>query len=203
MSTHARIQLTGKGLLLATCMTVALSAIAAPPKYKLSLIPKLEGWWYAFPSKINNAGQVLGELERDNQIHTFLYANRVTIDIKPVGEYYVSPNDINETGTIVGSTEEQAYKFENGQFTLLEAPGYELKSASDVNNKGQIIGRVLPVGSSSYQGFLYDNGNISVLPTGSFNFLDLVAINESGTIVGNGHTDVGSVPFIRTVKQPQ
>ena len=168
MSTHARIQLSGKGFLLATCLTVALSAIAAPPKYRLRLIPKLDGWWNAFPSKINNAGQVLGELERDEQIHTFLYKNGVTIDIKPVGDYYVFNNDMNDAGVIAGSTEEQAYKFENGQFIFLEKPGYEVMWAMDINHKGQIIGAIAPVGGSFHQTFLYDNGNISVLPTGPF-----------------------------------
>ena len=189
----------GKAALLVACMFTALSAAAAPPKYRLTLISKLEWDDTVSVVAINNAGHVIGLFEPPEGLgeRTFLYKDGVTIDIKPTGADYVWGAAMNESGVIVGTTESypesrRAFKYENGVFTKLEIPELIYTDGIDVNESNQVLG----MGSFDRRGFLYDDGAIEILPNGPFSDMEPVAINDFGTVVGNGHAPGGNEPFV-------
>ena len=188
----------GQVAVFAVCLFTALSATAAPPKYSLTLVSKLEWDDTVSVVAINNAGHVMGLFDAEGSgEHTFLYKDGVTIDIKPTDAHYVWGAAMNESGVIVGTTESypesrRAFKYENGVFTKLEIPELIYTDGLDVNESNQILG----VGSFDGRGFLYDHGAIVILSNGPFSDIQPVAINDSGTVVGDGHAVSGNEPFI-------
>ena len=188
----------GQVAILVVCLFAALPATAAPPRYRLTLVSKLEWDDTVSVVAINNAGHVMGLFESETLgEHTFLYKDGITIDIKPTDAYYVWGTAMNESGVIVGTTEtfpesRRAFMYENGVFTKLEIPELVYTDGIDVNESNQVLG----VGSFDGRGFLYHEGEIEILPNGPFSDISPVAINDSGTVVGDGHGPSGDEPFI-------
>jgi probable HAF family extracellular repeat protein len=188
----------GQVAVLAACLFAAVSATAAPPKYRLTLVSKLEWDDTVSVIAINNAGHVMGLFDsEDLGEHTFLYKDGITFDIKPTDAHYVWGAAMNESGVIVGTTESypesrRAFKYENGVFTKLEIPELIYTDGVDVNESNQILGEA----SFDGRGFLYQDGAVEILPNGPFSDIQPVAINDSGTVVGNGHAQSGNEPFV-------
>ncbi|MEP6685154.1 MAG: hypothetical protein ABJB22_00120 [Verrucomicrobiota bacterium] len=118
---------------------------------------------------INKGGQVVGEfLTADGAaFHAFLYSNGLATDLGSAGSPESVAYAINDYGQVVGTTwvpyddvcpevsttestqcinyKPHAFLYENGRLidlnTLIQPEsGWELTSAVDINNKGQIVG---------------------------------------------------------------
>jgi len=101
---------------------------------------------------INNAGQVAGYSEGPGgPMHAFLYENGVMTDLGTFGGRHLEIGDINELGMIVGTGqpyEEDRYLgflYAGGELldlsTLIDpASGWEIRSATGINDLGQIVG---------------------------------------------------------------
>lgn len=98
----------------------------------------------SFGQDINNNGLVVGyEVLANDETRTFLWDGSVLIDIIP--NVSSTPGGINGEGQIVGSANNMAYIWDNGQLAYLQdlisgESGWELNQATDINNKGEIIG---------------------------------------------------------------
>ncbi len=179
---------------LLACLLVPLAAGAAPPKYRLTAIPRLD-WDRAIPREINNSGHVVGWLVKDGQpLHTFLYKGGTTIDLQTAGGEIFSAMSMNDEGVIVGHIENQAFMFSNGDYIPLQASGYELTLAIDINDVGQITGSAVPPDDGPRQVFLYEEGNVSILPMGPFVSMSAAAISNTGTVIGIGDMSDGKNP---------
>ena len=172
--------------ILASCL-VQPSVLAAPPTYRLTVIPRLD-YHQAIPTHINNAGHVIGWLVKDDQpLHAFLYRDGTTIDLQSADGGIFDEAAMNEQGIVVGSIGDRAYMYRDGEFIALETPGYDLLRATDINDGGQIIGSAVPAGGGPLQAFLYDDGVASILPLGAFISMHPAAISNAGTVVGAGN----------------
>ena len=99
------------------------------------------------PNAINNEGQIVGV---DNTEHPVLWQDGIVTDLGTLGGTYSEAISINDTGTVVGYSNTSngsthAFVYKNGTIfdlnTLLPAnSGWELNSAIDINDNGQIVG---------------------------------------------------------------
>ena len=58
----------------------------------------------SFANDINELGQVVGIYLSSGIRHTFLYQNRVMMELKPLGGNYSSAGRINDLGQVVGES---------------------------------------------------------------------------------------------------
>jgi probable HAF family extracellular repeat protein len=175
---------------------------------------------------INDRGQVVGQarINPDSGInHAFLYSGGAMIDLGTLGIFPGSSraNAINNDGQIVGSTtscngsacdtSQYAFLYENGVMTNLQKlfdpswlgfnPGVVTSSATDINNRGDVIGNVVGIRSTfglPTRTFLYQDQIAYPLKqlldssgTG-WDIDNVYAINDAGWIVGTGSTTAGS-----------
>ena len=132
---------------------------------------------------INNSGQVVGEfLTADNSsFHAFLYSNGVFTDLGFEGSPLSVPFAINDSGQVVGTVyvnynvcydpgtgkdypcpaNPHAFFYDHGRIIDLNVLmhqagifGWKLTIASDINNKGQIVGYGVRAGK--YRAFLIE-----------------------------------------------
>jgi probable HAF family extracellular repeat protein len=172
--------------IVALCLLGQPSALAAPPKYKLTVIPRLD-YHEAIPRQITEAGHVLGWLLKDDQpLHMFLYQDGTTTDLQTAAGEIFHGSAINEQGVVVGSIGNQAFTYEDGEYVALQTPGYELTRAIDINASGQIVGWAEPLDGGGRRIFLYDDGVISILPMAGFLSMSVAGISDSGIVAGSG-----------------
>ena len=120
------------------------------------LTAHLDGVEWAFATGINESGQIIGSVSFLGQFPSepFLWQDGETVLLGTLpGETFASVRDINEAGQIVGVSGLRAFLWENGVMSDLNdliapAPGWQLRSATGINNRGQIVGRALVDGSS-------------------------------------------------------
>ncbi|MBI9019464.1 MAG: PEP-CTERM sorting domain-containing protein [Phycisphaerae bacterium] len=95
---------------------------------------------------INDLGQVVGYSYGHERNHAFLYDGQNVIDlINGPDRYSNKANAINNLSQIVGSSEEQAYIWQDGTLDFLDDlldddSGWQLINANDINDHGQIVG---------------------------------------------------------------
>lgn len=140
-------------------VTNAYTSSARAFLYENGVMHDISNGWQSSAVAINNSGQVVGLYGyfSYNVARAFLYHNGTFTDIGYDGSSYTAPSSINDQGQVVGTTifqasqscktclsetEVHAFLWQNGTLIDLHdiAPGWELESATDINNKGHIVG---------------------------------------------------------------
>jgi probable HAF family extracellular repeat protein len=154
---------------------------------------------------INNNGQIVGSAQTngDAATHAFLYDGAMR-DLGTLGGQNSSAAGINDAGQIVGSSQASgqsngtcdsnpatchAFLYSGG--AMVDLSPSAVSSASSINNKGYIVGRVVAPGSpTGWHAFRHCGGTLTDLNTlvasGTGEVLDAFDINDGGEIVGVG-----------------
>jgi probable HAF family extracellular repeat protein len=119
-----------------------------------TFLPDLGG--YGRANAINAAGQIAGDASHPdtNKYHAVLWENGAVLDLGAQASLTSRANDINDLGQVVG--------FEEGRGAVLwddlllrdlnslipPGSGWDLREASGINNKGQIVGQGVYNGQS-------------------------------------------------------
>ncbi|MHB8712883.1 MAG: DUF3466 family protein [Trichloromonadaceae bacterium] len=162
---------------------------------------------HASASKINDAGQIVGEISYGTSIMAFLHDKGTTTELGSLdgrGSWALS---INNEGQIVGNSSavipdtqfrsNRAFLYQHGALTDLGSLGvycysveghlecFENSSATDINDKGQIVGySSLPDTFSAHAFRISDQGMEDLGTLGGMQSW-AQAVNESGQIVGS------------------
>jgi len=170
-----------------------------------------EGGYESFANAVNSRGQVVGlatntipddfSLFGTAQARAFLWQNGRMQDLGTLGGTDSIALLLNEQGQIVGESYTDsspsaycanigfplttgAFLWENGKMTDLGSFGGSCTFASDLNNRGQVIGLSTLRGDTVQHPFLWDHGVLTDLGTlgGNNGFGD--ALNDAGDVVG-------------------
>ncbi|MCA9945973.1 MAG: hypothetical protein KC449_20965 [Anaerolineales bacterium] len=158
---------------------------------------------YSHATAINNSGQVAGYAHIETQpppfthiFHAFLWEDGTMIDLGTFG-YHSIASAINESGQIVGrssynpsSVPTHAFLWENGVMTDLGTLGGFTSSASDINNRGQIVGYSFDSQNVSHA-VLWEDGTVIDLGSLGGSISVAYAINNRGQVVGCSQTAAG------------
>ena len=173
-------------------------------------LPMVPGYTRAFPSAINNLGQVVGRATRwlgappVEESVGVLWSNGSVVVLDGMG----TARDINDNGQIVGTSPDgHAVLWEAGTITRLPQPNPDAGCAAlAINNRGQAVGycdRYSTGGPHSTNGpaILWDRGTaIELLPfpdaQDNPGLAAATAINERGQVVGFVDEFVGVWPLI-------
>jgi probable HAF family extracellular repeat protein len=146
------------------------------------------GGSYSIAYGINSSGEVVGQSSTsDGSTHAFLYSNGEMKDLGTFGGSSSCAQGINDNGQIVGSAEtadfaDHAFLYQNGIMQNIDLLG-TIKTATKINNSGQVIGISDGNIFLCNDGVIKDLGNAfsSSIPS-EIHFSD---INTNGLIVGS------------------
>jgi probable HAF family extracellular repeat protein len=214
MSVRLTERLARAAIIIVSTSGIALSAFAAPPKYRLTRIPLpgIQGLSDSLGLEFNDAGDVLIRFyngQRPATQTTFLYKDGTLIDMAPNARQVLGFG-MNGRGDVVGQFVDEdanifAFVFINGEFIKLPASvqlpagNFVLHEGSAVNDAGLVLGQGTFQSDGSNGSFLWNNGTISLLPPGPFSSVDGWDVNNAGEVTGGGRTPAGeSHVFLRS-----
>jgi probable HAF family extracellular repeat protein len=150
---------------------------------------------------INENGSVVGQIDPPNSNpHSFLFDPNIGFANLPHFGLASGAAAINDVNQIVGGayyeTGYRAFLYDRGQMSDLGTLGGHYSSATDVNNRGQIVGSSTVRESHPFRAFLYDNGTMLDLGTLGGASSVAYAVNESTQIVGYATTIDGGHAFL-------
>ena len=147
--------------------------------------------------RINNRGEVVGQVERDGGIDSFVYTHGSLVLLDDLtGHTGLNVRDINDAGAIVGNIAtgvpprlpSHPVLYQEGTLTDLGTlAGRPYNDAQAINNAGRVAG-FSEVGDGALHAFIYEHGVLT--DVGTFGGPDMFIrdINESGIFVGYGTT---------------
>ena len=174
-----------------------------------TLIPANSGWVLNQATAINNAGQVVGVGNRNNQQRAFLYTpgsgGPTIVDLGTLGGTATWPLDINTSGQVTGysytanNNSYHAFLYSNGVLSDLGTLGGQYSQGTALNDAGQVTGWAYIPGNNG-RAFRYSGGTMTNLGTLGGTYSQGVAINSSGQVVGYSYIigDSSYHPFIYT-----
>jgi probable HAF family extracellular repeat protein len=180
----------------AAAAVLASIVAAAPVEAQTTVVDITPDSFFASGlSDINNRGQAVGSAalgSGDNQ-RAILWQDGTLIDLGALPDYPLSSAAaINERGQIVGTATDgfrsRAILWDGGAITDLTPPGWAWCVASDINNRGDIVG-VCARPASDNLAVLWRDGvltELGVLP-GS-NESAAAGINDAGVVIGSLRT---------------
>lgn len=180
---------------------VSTSASAAPPRYELTVLPILDGSEPQATS-INQRGQVTGFvglkgfIYHDGTMQTFSMVDR------GYGGY-VFQASINDHGTVAGTAScdspsdfcNFAFVYRDGKVTTPPIRIGDFGEVSQINNRGQIVGKYYSYWDGDRRAFLRQHGvTVELFPDAT----DSAAygINDSGQITGYTSSHGGYVGYV-------
>jgi uncharacterized membrane protein len=112
---------------------------------------------------------------------------------------YTRARAVNARGEVVGIAwkeimdDDRPFLYRNGRITTLPLPpGYQDGWATDINDRGQIVGAVVDTNRRS-RAALWDQGKVYLIPITDAS-TNAVAIGEDGTVIGHYSGPNGNVP---------
>ena len=142
-------------------------------RFRVTQVTAPEGQFIRWLSDLNNRGQVVGESYRDLQSHAFVWSKGQAVDLhdriypsavhtsatslndraQVIGQYYVDPRPAGPAN---------AYLLDKRSVTYLDDAHFAY--ASDINNRGQIVGWSQLPGQSELP-VLWEGGQVIQLPS--------------------------------------
>lgn len=149
----------------------------------------------SFATAINDRGWVVGSAETAaGTRHAFLWRDGVIRDLGTLpGRANSSASGINRRGDVAGSSDLRATVwFDGGQPVDLDALGFAIGFATDINDARQVVGLA---GNTSPHGFIWENGAALDLGTLAGDATRPASINRRGEVVGDSMAFVSNAFF--------
>ncbi len=174
-------------LLLVTAVPASV-AFAAPRELVIKDLGTLDGNW-SVANAVNDRGQVVGDsVVAPNEVRPFLWESGRMIDLGPGNLVAL---DINNRGQILlqqmrpTPDSPSSCFLRDGDMTIdLGQLGGDTCSASDLNNRGQVVGAVAMSPGHDPHGFLWQSGTMIDIGSLGGSYTYALQINDHGQIVG-------------------
>jgi probable HAF family extracellular repeat protein len=148
------------------------------------IVTDLGGSGSAYPTGINDAGQVVGHYVSNNREVGFVYSQGSFTTLGPLNDSAFSfATGINASGQVTVVSPGGAYLYNGGHVT-----GLNMGYASGINDAGQVVGTASPLGGDA---LLWSGGKTTTLTTagGPLSFYQIGGINNAGQVVGTSFKD--------------
>jgi uncharacterized membrane protein len=159
-----------------------------------SLLPEPAGASFVYPMSIGNNGWVEGWTQMESGItRTLLWKgsdpSAEIVDLGQVGTKGQAGKGINDAGMVAGTLHDRAYRWQNGEYTML-GPAGSLSVGEAVNARGDVVGFIRNEGGNWTPTLWTADGRTVDLgfPPGA-NSGSAVDINNNGWIVGYAGTN--------------